>query len=220
MGGLLLWIKAKVEFCEQLRLSQMMILAQMVENREILRKEANLPRYSRAKFPNYPSTNAKTNTVINGNDNKGNTIFPIRTITLRGTATGEIQKEGTSKRLSDAEFQTRKEKGLCFQCNEKYSADHRCKPKEQRELWMFVVKPNNEEWEFIEAIPEESKELNALELAVDGNACVELPINSVVGLTNPRTMKIHGRIQGKEIVVLIDCGATHNFISEKLVNEL
>ena len=38
------------------------------------------------------------------------------------------------KRLSDAEFQARKEKGLCFRCNEKYSHDHRCKNREQMEL--------------------------------------------------------------------------------------
>lgn len=29
-----------------------------------------------------------------------------------------------------------------------------------------------------------------------------------------------GLIQEKEVIVLIDCGATHNFISKKLVKEL
>ncbi|KAA0065750.1 peroxidase 64 [Cucumis melo var. makuwa] len=33
-------------------------------------------------------------------------------------------------------------------------------------------------------------------------------------------MKLRGRIKEKEVVILIDYGATHNFISEKLVNEL
>lgn len=89
MGGLLPWIKAEVESCEPIGLSQMMKLAQMVENREILRKEANFLGYSRGKFPNYPSTDAKTNTVINSSENKGNTTFLMRTITLRGTVAGE-----------------------------------------------------------------------------------------------------------------------------------
>ena len=82
---------------------------------------------------------------------------------------------------------------------------------------MFVVKPDNEEWEIIE---ETEAELNVLELAVDSSTCVELSINSVVRLTNLGTMKMHGKIRGREIVELIDCGATHNFISEKLVNEI
>ncbi|KAL0539536.1 hypothetical protein IC582_023751 [Cucumis melo] len=84
---------------------------------------------------------------------------------------------------------------------------------------MFVVHDNNVEEEIIEEEDEEPKELNMFELEGGVNTVVELSINSVVGLTNPRTMKVRGKLQGEEIVVLIDCGATHNFISEKLVKE-
>lgn len=49
---------------------------------------------------------------------------------------------------------------------------------------------------------------------------VELSINSVVGLYNPGTMKVKGELQERSAIVLIDCGSTHNFISEKLVKEL
>ena len=46
---------------------------------------------------------------------------------------------------------------------------------------------------------------------------VELSLNSVVGLTPPLTMKIKGEIDGQEVVVLIDSGASHNFIAAELV---
>ena len=49
---------------------------------------------------------------------------------------------------------------------------------------------------------------------------VELSLNSVVGLSEPRTMKLKGEIHGKEVVVFIDCGATHNFISKSVVESL
>ena len=42
----------------------------------------------------------------------------------------------------------------------------------------------------------------------------------MVGLNDPRTMKVRGSLQDKEVVILIDCGATHNFVFEKLVNSL
>lgn len=72
------------------------------------------------------------------------------------------------------------------------------------------------EEEIIEEDEYEQKELHAIELKGDIEGVVELCINSVVGLTNPGTMTIRGMIQGKEVIVL-DCEATHNFISEKLV---
>ena len=49
---------------------------------------------------------------------------------------------------------------------------------------------------------------------------VEISLNSVVGLTTPKTMKMRERVYGQEVVVLVDCGATHNFISTKLVEKL
>ena len=49
---------------------------------------------------------------------------------------------------------------------------------------------------------------------------IELSLNSVVGLTTSGMMKLKGMINGKEVIVLIDCGATHNFIGTNLVKEL
>ena len=49
---------------------------------------------------------------------------------------------------------------------------------------------------------------------------VELSLNSVVGLSEQCTMKLKGEIHGKEVVVLIDCGATRNFISKLVVESL
>lgn len=49
---------------------------------------------------------------------------------------------------------------------------------------------------------------------------VEVSLNSVVGLSNPKTMKLIGKIADKEVVVMIDPGATHNFVSLKAVEEL
>ena len=58
-----------------------------------------------------------------------------------------------------------------------------------------------------------------LEVVKEGEV-VELSLNSVVGLSEPRTMKLKGEIHGKEVVVFIDCGATPNFISKSVVESL
>ena len=126
MNGLLPWIRAEVAFCRPKSLAEMMEVAQLVENRENFTREANLNGYSDGK--NFVQTlGGKKTTNNTTGETKGNTAFPIITITLRSPAQGENRREGTYKRLSDAEFQIRKKKGLCFRCNEKYSVDHKCK---------------------------------------------------------------------------------------------
>lgn len=49
---------------------------------------------------------------------------------------------------------------------------------------------------------------------------MELSINSVVGLTTLETMKIRGHIGSRGVIVLIDCGASHNFVSKEVVQQL
>lgn len=91
---------------------------------------------------------------------------------------------------------------------------HQCKKKE---LNVLVVSDRTSEWS------RESEEnevfLDAREEPEAGEV-VLLSINSVVGLSNPKTMKVKGRIAQREVVVLIDSGASHNFISTDVVMDL
>nr|GEX58012.1 hypothetical protein [Tanacetum cinerariifolium] len=101
---------------------------------------------------------------------------------------------GTSKapfkRMTEAEMADKRAKGLCYRCDEKYGPGHRCP---------------------VRALQgEENAHLDM----------VEVSAQSVVGLTSPHTMKLRGNINGFGVVVLIDSGATHNFLSVKLVGPL
>ena len=48
----------------------------------------------------------------------------------------------------------------------------------------------------------------------------KVSLNSVVGLSSPKTMKLRGQINGHEVIVMIDPSATHNFISTRLIQQL
>lgn len=48
----------------------------------------------------------------------------------------------------------------------------------------------------------------------------QLSLNSLARFDTSKTLKIKGEIQGKEVVVLIDGEATHNFIAKEIVKEL
>lgn len=79
---------------------------------------------------------------------------------------------------------------------------HRCK---NRELKVVLV----QEGDCIEDDRSELLEEPSVEVA----ELVERELNSIVGLTTSRTMKIKGTVQLKVVVILIDCRVTHHLIS-------
>ena len=108
------------------------------------------------------------------------------------------------KRLSEKELQENKDKGLCFKCDEKWRVGHQCKKKE---LSIILALDEDED----EEDHEEEAEMNST---------TKVCLNFVLGITKPKTMKLKGIIQNKEVVVMIDPGATHNFIALKTVERL
>ncbi|TYK00067.1 ty3-gypsy retrotransposon protein [Cucumis melo var. makuwa] len=112
---------------------------------------------------------------------------PMKTVTLKGVTVADNRREGPSK------------------------------PKEHKELRILVVRKSGEEFEIIEEDGgEEVVDEKVIEVGTRENLNIEISINSVVELTNPRTMKV----KDEDVGVLTSCGATHNFISEKLVTNL
>lgn len=59
-----------------------------------------------------------------------------------------------------------------------------------------------------------------MEIEGEPYAMAEVSLNSVVGLSNPRTMKLKGKVGNREVFILIDSGATNNFISNTTVERL
>lgn len=78
---------------------------------------------------------------------------------------------------------------------------------------------SEEEGEVLEEMSdEEGPENSTLKATTD--ASPEISLNSVLGINTPKTLKMKGNILGKEVVVMIDPGATHNFISLATVSKL
>ncbi|KAL4023262.1 hypothetical protein IC575_017013 [Cucumis melo] len=145
------------------------------------------------------------------------TDFQMKQITI--PIKGHFKKgESPVKRLSDAEFRARLDRGLCFRCNDKYSPGHRCKTKEKRELMFFIMNEEDETEEVNskDEMAERTVELKNLELTED----TEIELKTMTNLSSKGTMKLKGWVRQKEIVVLIDSGTTHNFIHQALAEEL
>ncbi|GJU28568.1 retrotransposable element Tf2 [Tanacetum coccineum] len=121
------------------------------------------------------------------------------------------KQSGTSrppfKRLTETEFADKKAKGLCYRCDEKFLPGHRCPAKT---LQLLFIPEGDEGGAEDDQEDEEHFHLDS----------VEVSAHSVAGINTPHTMKLRGHIWGLEVVVLIDSGATHNFVSLKLVDTL
>ena len=100
----------------------------------------------------------------------------------------------------------------CFRWEEKFYACHRCKVKYHKELRVLVVQATGEELKVVEEDDHtDEHEVKAIELDIKKKEpVIESSLNSVVGLTNPGTIKLKGAIQGMSVVVLIEYGAIHN----------
>ncbi|KAE9586507.1 putative nucleotidyltransferase, Ribonuclease H [Lupinus albus] len=114
---------------------------------------------------------------------------------------------GTYRRLSSVEMREKREKGLCFRCDEPYFREHKCR---NRQLKMLLLAEEDEDEEPLVEEQAEVQNFNSLQLS----------LYSMTGLTSSRSWKIGGMVGSKQVVVMIDCGASHNFISQELVKEL
>ena len=96
------------------------------------------------------------------------------------------------KRLTPAEMDERRAKGLCFNCDEKFARGHRCKR-------LFYIQSADAEEEQFEDFQE-----------------AQISLLAVTGIPTSDTMQVTLRIGDRDLVALLDSGSTHNFIHEEL----
>jgi hypothetical protein len=122
------------------------------------------------------------------------------------TPTIAAQKH-TETRISDTEKQNRYIRGECFRCGEKYGPGHRCK---------------TGTFKLLEAAEGTETQTNCIveQLVDPPDNLAEISLHALFGKANPTTMKLQGTLLDTEILILVDSGSTHNFISDNLVREL
>jgi hypothetical protein len=113
-------------------------------------------------------------------------------------------------RLTPQQLEERKEKGLFFNCDNKYSKGHKCGEKK-----LFYVYCEEEEEQEQEPSQDENVEAISSEELTPTISC-----NALARISTPQTLKIEGYIKKKKVIVLIDSGNTHNFIHYILAKDL
>jgi len=114
--------------------------------------------------------------------------------------------------VSQAQMEERRKKGLCYNCDAKWQYGHKCQnPK------LFLL-DTEELVEKLELAAHSELEEQGLDL-IDFNYADSKPkisLQAITGSAHPKTMRVLGRINGQQLVILIDSGSTHNFLDTNL----
>ncbi|PNX65654.1 hypothetical protein L195_g054648, partial [Trifolium pratense] len=169
----------------------------------------NLAKLQEEKIADRLSTHPKPSSATHSHSPSSSSFRPTMTVT-------PPKSQPTVKRLTPVELQARREKGLCYNCDERYVQGHRCK----RTFHLLIVQPE-----------EDVNDSTALQL--DGSNDVEqvvdpepqpdpaqISLHALMGHSIPQTLRVIGQINNKPVGVLIDSGSTHNFVQDRVVKQL
>ena len=106
------------------------------------------------------------------------------------------------KRLGWEEMQKRRAQGLCFSCNERFTPGHKCQGPR-----LLLIEGHDDVHDAEEEVDDKEDELG-------------VSIHALTGWASPRTMRVAATIKSHQLMVLIDSGSTHNFLSDKVARTL
>lgn len=121
------------------------------------------------------------------------------------------------KRITPAEMAIRREKGLCYNCDEAFVPGHKC----VKQQLFYVVGDENTDNEGGNT-PDEEHVLSSSEDdgCKDGEDDCGVSIHALSGTHGLHTLKFQGTMKGRKVEILLDTGSTHNFVSQNLAKNM
>ncbi|GMI88056.1 hypothetical protein HRI_002474900 [Hibiscus trionum] len=107
------------------------------------------------------------------------------------------------RKLSAAEAQARRDKGLCYYCDTKFVPGHRCTDPQ-----LFLL--DDSAGEDISGDLATNPDVEVSDGVTREHSLVSL--NALAGCFTPNTIRVTGEIHGRAVRILIDGGSTHNFM--------
>lgn len=104
----------------------------------------------------------------------------------------------------------RRARGLCFTCGERWGQGHQCAPTVQ----LHVVE------ELLELLQAEQHEPPLQQDDPDDEVLMSISKLATTGQTTPRTVCLIGKVADVEVLILLDSGSSHSFISEAIAGRL
>ena len=104
----------------------------------------------------------------------------------------------------------RRKNGLCFKCGEKWGHGHKCPP----QVSLHVIE------ELLDAIDMQGDSMSDSDEEEAEPDCVLAVSLDTSAVAPKRTMKLHGMVGDKKVLILVDSGSVATFVSDQLVKQL
>ncbi|GAU19157.1 hypothetical protein TSUD_79800 [Trifolium subterraneum] len=197
-------IRRDVVLHTPISLVKAMSLAKVYEEKysSCLKSQKN---YSNSQLTNKPN--------FNKNDTTTRNAAPVLN-TPPTRPMSQYQKNPNIKRISPAEMQLRRDKGLCYWCDEKFSFTHKCP---NRQL-MLLHYDDNDEDQVLDTLTQQD------EITTD-SPTTNLPehhlsFNALKGNSNMGVIRFAGSIGKLGVQILIDGGSSDNFLQPRVAKFL
>lgn len=112
--------------------------------------------------------------------------------------------------MTPSQMQERRNKGLCYYCDEKFTRGHKCAHKS---LLLLEGECSDDEEDILLKPQREGTEQNQWK----EEPPPAVSIQAMFGCPTPRTIRLMGVINKKQVAILLDTGSTHNFVDPRLV---
>lgn len=120
------------------------------------------------------------------------------------------------RRLTQEEIASRRERGLCFNCDERYHRGHCCTSR----AFLLISEEEDPNSPLIHP-PDPQRDTQTLTPPDPLDPYpAQISFNSLAGNVAPETLRFMGTIDDHLVVLLVDGGSTHNFIQHQLVSQL
>ncbi|XP_056849743.1 transposon Tf2-1 polyprotein isoform X1 [Raphanus sativus] len=113
--------------------------------------------------------------------------------------------------LTPEELAELKRLKLCFKCKAKWFKGHLC----GNPILQVFTLINGSEVELGECTQDEEEAIQD----TTGSQLMQISLFSFLGMDSPTTMKVRGRVGNHTMTILIDSGATHNFIAPTFIKK-
>ncbi|XP_050387541.1 uncharacterized protein LOC126803864 [Argentina anserina] len=204
IGGLKSSIRSDVRAQNPKTLYVACALAKIFEEKELIQRQAGrntfVPRPTPAVAPTIPRV----------------APAPVQLAQLRPAPivrAPQAGNQGGNRRMTRAEYLERRARGLCLFCDEQYRPGHNCR--HGNTLMAIEIIPDEMELQGPE-VNEGDVEIHHVD---NPDKECDLQLHSVEDGDNVRTMQLKGEFQGKEAHVLIDSGASRNFIHPSVLRK-